>query len=296
MWDAIRRALFGGGRPGFEIDDLATRLEMTVERLSRTQPRYRSFEIPRRAGGSRTISAPDDDLKELQRRILHRILPGLRAHPAVHGFEPGRSIVTNARRHVGKAVVVGMDIRDFFPSTGQGRVEAYLRAVGWSRAAAREITRLTCHEGGLPQGAPTSPRLSNVVNYRMDARLAGLARKVGAEYTRYADDLTFSLVRDDATAVKTLVRVAGLIVTEEGYEPHPEKLTVRRRHQRQEVTGLVVNERIHLPRETRRWLRAVEHRVRTGGECSLTDAELAGWQALASMVDTQGAGAGVPGG
>ncbi len=294
MWQAIKRALFGGGREGYEIADLAERLEMTVDALRAVEPRYRSFEIPKRSGGHRTIDAPDDTLKEIQRRLQHRVLHGLRAHPAVHGFEEGRSIVSNARPHVSKAVVINLDIRDFFNATRADRVFSYLRAIGWSRAAAREIQRLTCHEGGLPQGAPTSPRLSTLVNYRMDARLAGLARKIGADYTRYADDLTFSLTDDSTRKVQGAVRAARAIVEDEGYELHADKLSVRRRHQRQEVTGLVVNERIHLPRETRRWLRAVEHRLRTTGECSLSDAELEGWLALAAMVHTQGEGAGVP--
>lgn len=296
LWRTIRRTLLGGGTEGHDrLEDLAEWLEMAPEQVRAIEPRYRTFDVPKRSGGHRTIDAPDDATKEIQRRILHRVLAGLRAHPAVHGFEEGRSIVTNARPHVGKAVVIGLDIRDFFPETSANRVFDYLRAVGWSRHVAREIQRLTCHEGGLPQGAPTSPRLSNLVNYRMDARLAGLAESVGADYTRYADDLTFSLTADDRYAVQGVIRVVRKVVRESGYRLNDDKLTVRRRHQRQEVTGLVVNERIHLPRETRRWLRAVEHRLRTTGSCSLTDAELDGWLALTSMVHEQGEGAGVPG-
>lgn len=291
----LRRWFLGGGREGFDrLEDLAVRLEMTPEELRAIEPSYHTFEIPRRSGGHRTIHAPDDRLKEVQRRILHRVLHGLRAHPSVHGFERGRSIVTNALPHVGKAVVICLDIRDFFTEITAHRVFSYLRRVGWSRHTAAEINRLCTWRGSLPQGAPTSPRLSNLVNYGMDARLAGLASKLGGDYTRYADDLTFSLVSDDGGTVRTLVQTARLIVLEEGYQLHPGKVSVRRRHHRQEVTGLVVNERIHMPRETRRWLRAVEHRMRTRGESSLSEAELHGWLALTSMVHAQGEGAGVP--
>ncbi|MBD3293780.1 MAG: hypothetical protein GF393_12725 [Armatimonadia bacterium] len=293
LWDRIRR-LLGGGTPGHDLPSLAERLELTVDELRAVEPRYRTFDIPKRSGGHRTIDAPDDRLKELQRRVLHRVLHGLRAHPAVHGFEDGRSIVTNARLHVGKAVVITLDILDFFSNTTSRDIYRYLRFVGWSRSGAREIVRLTTYEGVLPQGAPTSPRLSNLVNYRMDARLAGMANSFGGDYTRYADDLTFSLTSDERVAVQGLIRTACEIIRDEDYEPHADKLTVRRRHQRQEVTGLVVNERIHLPRETRRWLRAVEHRLRTTGSCSLTEAELDGWLALTSMVHEQGEGVGVP--
>lgn len=294
MWSFLRR-LLGRGRDGFDLPELAARLEMPVEKLATVQPRYRSFTIAKRAGGSRTICAPEDSLRDVQRAILHRVIAGLRAHPAAHGFERGRSIVTNARPHVAKAVVVSLDLTDFFPSTTEQRVRQYLTKIGWSRAAVSEIVRLTCHNGGLPQGAPTSPRLSNLVNYRLDARLAGLARSIGADYTRYADDITFSLVEDDRTKVDAAVHATRRIVAEFGYTLNERKLSVRRRHQRQEVTGLVVNERIALPRETRRWLRAVDHRLRTQGRSSLTDEELEGWLALVSMVHTQGRGTGIPG-
>src|SRR5262249_44280484 len=156
----------------------------------------------------------DDGLKTIQRRILRRLLGRLRCHPAATGFERGRSIVTNARAHVGKAVVVQMDLKDFFTSTTTRRVRKYFRKTGWNREAADLLIRLCTHQGGLPQGAPTSPRLSNLVNYRLDARLARLAgrrrlydprtgqrigsREIGAKYTRYADDLTFSFQSDDA--------------------------------------------------------------------------------------------------
>ena len=293
IWTSIRR-LFGGGRPGYEIEQLAERLEMTVEELRAIQPRYRSFTVPKRSGGSRTIDAPEDRLKLIQRRILYRVLGGLRAHRCAHGFERGRSIVTNARPHTNMRVVIGLDLRDFFPTTDARRVQRYLRFIGWSRAAAREIVRLTTWQGGLPQGAPTSPRLSNLVNYRLDARLDGLARSFGGHYTRYADDITISLSEDRHEQVFTVTRVARSIVRDFGYEVNERKGGVRRRHQRQQVTGLVVNEGIALPRETRRWLRAVEHHLRTRGSCSLAEDELQGWLAYVSMVHRQGAGAGIP--
>ncbi|MGI5820381.1 MAG: reverse transcriptase family protein [Armatimonadota bacterium] len=293
LWNTLRR-LFGGGSPGHDLASLAERLGLTVEQLRAVEPRYHSFERRKRSGGTRRIDAPDDRLMGLQRSILRGVLGGLRSHRAAHGFEEGRSIVSNARPHVGKAVVITIDLRDFFAATTDQRVRRYLRFVGWSRSAAAELVRLTTWQGALPQGAPTSPKLSNLVNYRMDARLAGMARAFGGDYTRYADDIAISLVEDRHEQTFTVLRLAGRIVSDSGYEVNADKTQVRRRHQRQEVTGLVVNERIHLPRETRRWLRAVEHRLRIGGECSLSDAELDGWLALTSMVHTQGEGAGVP--
>jgi hypothetical protein len=187
-------------------------------------------------------------------------------------------------------VVVRLDLRDFFPATRADRVRRYFRKVGWDRPAARLLTHLCTHLGGLPQGAPTSPRLSNLVNFRLDCRLAAMARKLGAAYTRYADDITLSLPTDNRARVRYLIRFAGVVARSEGYAVHErKKLHIRRRHQQQRVTGLVVNAGVHLPRATRRWLRAVEHHLRTGRPATLTPAQLAGWHALRHMIAVQSA-------
>jgi RNA-directed DNA polymerase len=290
------RRLFGGnggGRkdgspPGLGVDELARRLGLTVEQLRAVKPSYREFAVPKRSGGKRRILAPEPELKALQRRILHRLLRRLKAHPVATGFERGHSIVTNALCHVGKAVVVRMDLKDFFTSTSAKRVRRYFESIGWDGEASKLLTALVTHDGGLPQGAPTSPRLANLVNGRLDARLEGLARKLGAAYTRYADDLTFSFARDDREAVHAIIGSTKRIVDEEGYTLHQrKKLHIRRRGDRQVVTGIVVNRKAALPRATRRWLRAVEHRAATGGNATLTPAQLAGWRAFAAMVKTQ---------
>ena len=169
------------------------------------------------------------------------------------GFQHGRSIATNARFHVGKAVLVKLDLKDFFTSTRARRVFRYFRQIGWNREAAGLLVRLCTHEGGLPQGAPTSPRLSNLVNFRMDARLTALAqrqrmhnpctgrqtgcRELGGTYTRYADDVTFSFPSDDSNMIRYIVRLTKFVVEQEGYVLHlQKKMHIRRRHARQEVT------------------------------------------------------------
>ena len=303
---------------GHDVDELARRLGIEPIREKRVrrrearpegvqetglrgfQPRYREFTIPKRSGGTRRILAPADDLKSLQRTILRRLLGRLRAHPAAMGFERGRSIVTNARAHQGQAVVLRFDLVDFFPSTRAKRLRAYFRRIGWNRPATKLLLRLCTYEGGLPQGAPTSPRLSNLVNYRLDARLSGMARRLGAVYTRYADDITISFAADDRAKVHYIQGFLRRVVSEEGYKVHHrKKLSIRRRHQRQVVTGLVVNASVSLPRPLRRWLRAVEHRYRvqerglagyqpfsgpSPKKPTLSASQLQGWQALRAMV------------
>ena len=185
-------------------------------------------------------------------------------------------------------MILKLDIRDFFGATKAARVRRYFRVIGWDREAAKVLTRLTTWDGGLPAGAPTSPRLANLVNVMLDARLAGLAAREGATYTRYADDLTFSFAVDDGAAVRRVIRVARAILWAERYELHlARKLQVRRRWERQVVTGLVVNDRTRLPRKTRRWLRAVEHHVAVGRPATLTPDALTGWHGLELMVASQ---------
>ena len=289
---------------GHDAVELARRLSMSVRDLVAFQPQYDVFTIPKRRGGTRRITAPRPDLKDLQRRINRKLLGRLKAHPAAMGFEKGQSIATHARRHAGRAVVVRMDIRDFFATTAETRINAYFRRIGWNAQAAALLTKLCTHQGALPQGAPTSPRLSNLVNYHLDARLAGLASRMAlayhnphtmqpgdnsVAYSRYADDMTFSFDRDEHGLIEGIIHLTGMIVHDYGYRLHTKKkLRIMRRHDRQIVTGLVVNVVADLPRSTRRWLRAVEHHLITGRQATLTENQLAGWQALQHMILTQG--------
>jgi RNA-directed DNA polymerase len=132
--------------------------------------------------------------------------------------------------------------------------------------------------------------LANLVNYRLDTRLDHLAVKFGAMYTRYADDLTFSFDEDRGGRVRALIRAVSRIVAGEGYRLHKRrKLSIRRRHQQQRVTGLVVNEGVNVPRQTRRRLRAVEHHLATGRKATLSEDQMHGWRALLAMVRRQAA-------
>ncbi len=318
--------LFPGA--GFGVVELARRLNVDAKELQRLTPDYREFFIAKRSGRRRRILAPNDELKQIHQAILRRLLDRLKAHPAAMGFERGRSIVTNALAHRRQDVVMRLDVVDFFASTKTQRVWRYFRRIGWNRAAADLLTRLCTYQGGLPQGAPTSPRLSNLVNYRLDVRLAAMAARLGAVYTRYADDITISLrERDrrehlqsgslhrkldppfgadyDPDRIHYLRRFVRQVFEEAGYTLHQHrKASVRRRHHRQIVCGLVVNDRVNLPRETRRWLRAVEHRTRMQEAMrrapyqlyeqpcrppTLSRSQLEGWRALQLMIARQSA-------
>jgi len=268
------------------VEQLADRLGLSVADLNSTPVAYRKFQIPKRGGGWREISAPEPLLRDVQRRIVGRLLNRIDGHPAALGFERGRSTVQNAAQHAGRPVIVRMDVRDFFRSTGANRIDGFFAALGWDRQATTLLLRLTTHDGALPQGAPTSPRLSNLVNRRLDERLTSFASRVAARYTRYADDITFSFDRDDTATIHSTIRMVKSALADDGYVLHERrKLHIRRPYERQLVSGLVVNVRPRLARDTRRWLRAVEHHSAAGRQTSLSPAALAGWRAYRSMVE-----------
>jgi retron-type reverse transcriptase len=218
-------------------------------------PHYTVFRIEKRSGGSREISAPRPALKHVQTWVARQILAQMSPHLACHGFVRGRSIVTNAEPHVGAALVFKLDIKDFFPSVPAFEIYRVFRRAGYSKQVARLLTSLTTFRG-LPQGAPTSPALANLVGLGLDARLAGLARARGLEYTRYADDLTFS---GEAVQEARVKRLIGRIVRDSGFTPQERKARYLHRGNRQQVTGIVVNEKINWPRWRRRWLRQEIH-------------------------------------
>jgi retron-type reverse transcriptase len=222
---------------------------------------YRRVEITKRSGATRVLHVPPKSLRFIQRRILTRVLNRVPLERCVKGFRRRHSIRSNARPHVGKAVVVNLDIRDFFPTITAARVCGMFKSLGLRPGEAQVLTRLTTYEDRLPQGAPTSPAISNVICRKLDRRLCGLARAINADYTRYADDMTFS----GPEGIQRVLPLVRRIIAEEGFAVARQKERVSRRGRRQQVTGLVVNERISVPRRERRRLRAIVHNcVRDG--------------------------------
>jgi retron-type reverse transcriptase len=244
---------------------------------------YISFTVPKRSGGARTLCAPHRKLAAAQQWILRTILDRLPVDATAQGFIAGRSILTNARQHAGRAVVVNMDLEAFFPSITVPRVRSVFQRLGYSPAVA-SILALLCTEcprrpvvydgktyhvatgpRGLPQGACTSPALSNQVARRLDRRLGGLAAKLDLTYTRYADDLTFSGNGTLHERVGYLMARVRHLAEAERFTVNDKKSRVLRRNTAQSVTGLVVNDRPGVPRVEVRRVRAILHRARTEG-------------------------------
>ncbi len=217
---------------------------------------YSRKEIPREGKDPRIISVPAPILKLMQKRILARVLEQIEIHPAAHGFVKERSIFSAAEPHVGKRIVLSIDIRDFFGTISFRRVTGMFKAYGIAKKQALLLAGLCCNEKKLPQGAPTSPAISNIVCKRLDSRLAGICKKHGFTYTRYADDMIFS---GDSKIVKFL-KIFLEIVKKEGFTVAQEKTVVRRSGSRQRILGLNVNSKLSVPRRARRLVRAMVHR------------------------------------
>ncbi len=224
---------------------------------------YKVSEVPKKSGGRRVITAPSAALKRLQRRMVDNGLGTLALAESCHGFRPGHSILSNASAHVGREMVVNVDIRGFFPSTLRDRVfgALYRRySQTLSGGAMSLLTEICCYGGALATGAPTSPVVANLVLTGVDRALEKVAARFGIAYTRYADDLTFS----GGTDTKRILPFVVKLLRKQGYELDPKKTQIYRRGRRQMVTGLVVNVKANVPRWVRRRLRAAVHRVTQG--------------------------------
>jgi retron-type reverse transcriptase len=254
---------------------------LTYHRRSATVVHYRRFAIAKKTGGVRHISAPKAALAAAQRWVFDNLLARLGVEAQAHGFVRGRSIVSNAAPHAGRAAVINLDLKEFFPSITFRRVKGLFEGFGYGEHVATllallctEPPRVPAEVDGkvyhvalgdrvLPQGACTSPALTNALCWRLDRRLAALAAKHGFAYTRYADDLTFS--GNKPAAVGRLLRSVRSILEAEGYREHPTKTRVMRRSRRQEVTGVTVNARPTVSRQAVRELRAILHNAARHG-------------------------------
>jgi retron-type reverse transcriptase len=300
--------------------DVADALRMTVSELrwlafhseAAERTHYVTFTVPKRSGGTRTLSAPHEKLSRAQEWVLRNVVEKLPTEAPAHGFIKGHSTVTNALPHVRRDVVVNLDLKDFFPTVTLNRVRGVFEKVGYSPAVA-SVLGLLCTESprsvitydgkpyhvalgprALPQGACTSPGLSNQVARRLDRRLSGLCAKMQWTYTRYADDLTFSADEGHRGELPVLIAKVREIVEDEGFALNPKKGRVQRKSARQSVTGVVVNDKPTVPRDEYKRLRAILHRAKfTGLEAQNREGRehfarwLEGKIAYVSMVDAK---------
>lgn len=285
--------LAGHALPRFDTaKEIAEAIGITVNELrflafsrkTSTVSHYVRFKMKKKTGGERLISAPMPRLKRAQHWILENLLERIELHDAAHGFRRERSIVTNAQPHVGAEVVINLDLKDFFPTVSYRRVKGLFRSLGYSEATAT-VFGLLCTEPDveevaldgktyfvatgerhLPQGAPTSPAITNLLCRRLDRRLTKMADELGFTYTRYADDLTFSASGEEAKKhICNVLRRTESVVAHEGFAVHPDKTRVIRKSRQQEVTGVVVNEKTNVSKEELKRFRATLFQIEKDG-------------------------------
>lgn len=263
--------------------DLAGFLGLSLEKLdlfvnpTSMYQLYRSRLVPKRCGGYRELLIPRSDLKKAQRIIACELEKSYSPLPCVHGFVKGRSIKTNAETHVGSQVIVGLDIKDFFPSISSKRVYGLLisKRLGLTPEVAFCISRLVATPKGLPQGAPSSPVISNMICLGMDKQLMHLSHEYHYQYSRYADDLTFSFRSSfffyrhfySGGKLRLPNKLRNAITNFHGiasFELNEDKSFYSFSFSRQLVTGVVCNKKTNIKREQYRRLRSTLHRLSVG--------------------------------
>jgi RNA-directed DNA polymerase len=267
------------GRPLVDAQDVARFFGATHSAMTRTlykapeHSRYRSFEIPKRSGGLRRIDAPIGLLRELQERLAPILQDAYDAHPGAHGFIKSRGVLTNAKGHAGQRLVLNIDLEDFFPSINFGRVRGLFMARPFlaGPSAASVLAQICTHRNGLPQGAPTSPALSNFIAAALDRRMTRLAKDHKLRYSRYADDITFSsnlpgfppaVAVLEQSAEKMRVHPGEALeraVESAGFSINLRKVRLQAHSVRQSVTGIIVNQRVNVERKRIRRVRAMLH-------------------------------------
>ena len=231
---------------------------------------YRIFKISKKSGGERTIYAPNKKIKNIQRILADILLEIYKQKPSVHGFSKNKSIVTNARQHLDKKHIFNIDLKDFFPSIHFGRVKNLFMKEPFllPRAPSIVLAHICCFDNNLPQGAPTSPILTNIICSKMDTALQKLAKKHNCTYSRYADDISFSftcrykrLPRNILIAKSSGVAPGEMllkIITENGFKVNETKVRLCTGSNRFEVTGLTVNE---FPNVRRQYIQQVKSMI-----------------------------------
>lgn len=238
---------------------------------------YSNFNIAKGSGKIRVISAPDLRLKIIQRKIAHLLDKVYKVRNPVHGFVTGRSVKTNAEAHAGRRAVVNLDIKDFFPAITEKRVVGLIQSIGVNKRVSEIVGRLCCYQSQLPQGAPTSPVLSNMICFRLDSDLLAIARDCRAIYTRYADDITFSSYQPPTPlfdgglpsvgrfSPELLALTLRSAISNNGFVVHPEKAHFADRHSRRIVTGVKINAGLNVDRRYVRRVRAILHSIEQQG-------------------------------
>lgn len=250
-----------------EIKDFASATRLSYRRITylayRAEHLYNTYDVLKKSGKKRTIAQPNRELKAVQAWILRNILDKLSSSPHSKGFDLGTSILENALPHQGANYILTLDLEDFFPSISANKVYQIFNSIGYNKEVSSLLTNLCVFKGGLPQGAPTSPKLANLVSIKLDTRIHGYTGPKGMVYTRYADDLTLS--SQSVQKLEKTRHFIGTIITDEDLVINRSKTKLCGTKSQKKITGLILSQNnIGIGREKLREIRAKIHHLFTG--------------------------------
>ncbi|MDQ0160869.1 reverse transcriptase domain-containing protein [Alkalibacillus salilacus] len=265
------------------FNDVADLLEVPKEVLFRIliknkKKNYSQFNLDKKSGGKRTIYSPVKNLAIIQKKLAYILNLMYSPHKNAHGFVNGLSTISNARPHINQKHVLNFDLKDFFPSISFARVRAmFLYYFKFNPDVSTTLANICCHhEGFLPQGAATSPIISNIISYKLDRNLTNLVARYNCKYTRYADDITISTsrnffpkeiaIKDEDEKKVYLSKKITSIIEKNGFSVNENKTRLRNKYQRMEVTGLTVNDKLNVNRRFIRYIRVILHAAEKGKE------------------------------
>lgn len=292
MAETVYRLVMGGFPLVDSLDSLSRHTCLSQRLLyvlsARNSNFYRRFYRPKKSGGQREILAPSRQMKALQAWILRHILEKVPVHDAATAFRSGRNIALNAEPHQSNRWFLCLDFDDFFPSIPYAKVYTVFRTIGYNSHIAHVLTALCTCDGKLPQGAVTSPTLSNIICLRLDRRISGFAGKRNIAYTRYADDMTFSSMNPNKLIGAK--RMVHRIAAEEGFTLNESKTRYMGPRQQCRVTSLVIADNsVGVGKKRKRKLRAAMHRLVARNlpkeEREILGLHIHGWLAFVQDVD-----------
>jgi RNA-directed DNA polymerase len=261
-----------------ELSNLLNLTPLHVEKVI-NNPSYTEFKLPKKKGKPRLICKPNDELMKIQRRLnlYFQAIYEFHIPYCVHGFVPksdkaNRSIVTNAKSHIGKKSILVIDLKDYFTSIRAKRVKNLLSSWGINDEIATCLALLCTYKGTLPMGAPTSPILANLCSYELDLKLRRFCEQNQLTYSRYADDLTFS---SNENISDKLIQSLIQVIRENGFDINYKKLRRIGSHKKQKITGIIVNQKLSVERKLKKKIRAIEHDIKMNGLKNATERHFA---------------------
>jgi hypothetical protein len=293
---------------------ILSEIMLSEEEISNCDNSYREYQICKKTGGTRTIREPNEQLKQVQKKLQGFLDIYAPVNSCAHGFRKNRSVVTNALPHIGNQVVIKLDIEAFFDSVSYEQVLAvyksavrkhdYQNSYGWLRIDGdlkkliKMLSSLSWQPSGVPQGASTSPVIANSILEPFDQKVFGFIYSNDGSYTRYADDITISYPVDDPVLIRSTIKFVEEMLRDHGFRLNKKKskLNVLRPHQSQRICGITINDkRPTISRKQRKILRAIKHRMKNGEEVTLNMKQIVGLDAyydfvmtfdLSSIIDT----------